>query len=274
MIKLAQIEEEYKQGKVPESTMLKMAAFRNELEKSAAGSLFMKNLGKTFQNTKNFALPQMIVAGGALGVGTAIHEGIKSLEGMYNRYKLDESKMPAYMAMVRQHPDLAEQEELSKVYFDALWHYSPIMAQEPLSAGAYIKNALNMHHVAQGPLPSVVKEIVDIAKSHHDANEVDSKSQGVLGNIFMGLTAGATNNPYMYDESKHKSSGSLTKRQLDNAIGRISKPKGMVTQKDLKSAMKGVNKNIKKSMLGNAISTRSKRSQKSTSINNMFARTI
>lgn len=189
MIKIAQIEEGYKNGTVPQSTMIKMADFRNALEKTAAGKTFMSSLGNVFSHSTSDLLPQMLIGGSMLGIGTAMHEGIKALGGMYQDYKLSQEKIPAYEAMVRQHPDLAEKPELTKVYFDALWHYSPIMAQEPLSAGAYIKNALNMHHVAQGPLPSVVKEIVDIGKAHHQANE-KSEGEGTLGNIFVGLKSG------------------------------------------------------------------------------------
>lgn len=189
MIKIADFIDGYKNGKVPASTMIKMAAFKDELEKKAVGTAFGESMGVAFADATKNMLPMMLVGGGMSAVATAIHEGIKALEGKYEDYKLEQEKLPAYAAMLRQHPDLSEKSELTKVYFDALWHYSPMMAQEPLSAGAYIKNALNMHHVAQGPLPSVVKEIVDIAKLHHDANK-DGGSDGPMSNIFVGLKNG------------------------------------------------------------------------------------
>ena len=201
MIKTAQIIEGYRNGTVPSSTLIKMAAFKDELEKTAAGQNFTRNLVHAFKNFQSTVLPQLLIGGGMLGVGSAIHEGIKGLGNMYHDYKLDQDKMPSYEAMIQQHPELVdpmdpEKVALSKVYFDALWHYSPIMAQEPLSAGAYIKNAMNMHHVAQGPLPSVVKELVDISKAHHQAIERPA-GEGTLGNIFMGLKTG----PGAYDPS-------------------------------------------------------------------------
>ena len=66
------------------------------------------------------------------------------------------------------HPELKENketEERAALYFDSLWHFSPTMAQDPLAAGTYIKQALNMHHVSQGPLPEMVQRVTDIQKN-------------------------------------------------------------------------------------------------------------
>lgn len=180
MIKIAEIIQGYREGKVDSSTLIKMAAFREELEKNA-----------TFWSSfKDFVTsdPVKYMAGGAMAgsVVSAIHEGIKKLETMYDDYKLGQEKMPAFKAMLDMHPTLKENESRAKLYFDALWHFDPNYAQEPLSAGSYIRQALNMDHVAGGPLPEMVDKTVQIAKAYNDANKGD-RGEGTIGNIFMPI---------------------------------------------------------------------------------------
>lgn len=180
MIKIAEIIQGYREGKVDSSTLIKMAAFREELEKSAT---FWSSV-KSFVSSD----PVKYMAGGAMAgsVVSAIHEGIKKLESMYDDYKLDQEKMPAFQAMLNMHPSLKENESRAKLYFDALWHFDPHYAQEPLSAGSYIRQALNMDHVAGGPLPEMVDKTVQIAKAYNDANK-GGRDEGTLGNIFMPI---------------------------------------------------------------------------------------
>lgn len=177
MIKIAEIIQGYREGKVDSSTLVKMAAFREELEKNAG-------FWNVISNTLKGPAGQWMLAGaGVSTAAAAIHEGIKALENKYDDYKLSQEKMPAFKAMLDMHPTLKENESRAKLYFDALWHFDPHYAQEPLSAGAYIRQALNMDHVAGGPLPEMVDKTVQIAKAYNDANK-SGKDEGTLGTIF------------------------------------------------------------------------------------------
>lgn len=261
MIKTSQFIDGYKNGTVPAATIIKMAAFKDELEKTAVGKTFMDTLRNSFSHATTELLPQMIIGGGMIGLGTALHEGIKALENRYQEYKLDLEKVPAYEAMIKQHPELKEDETMAKVYFDALWHYSPIMAQEPLSAGAYIKNSLNMHHVAQGPLPSVVKELVDISKMHHDATEA-REGEGTLGNIFIGLKSGPTAvvSAMKSMSPTTKMKPGITKTQFENRINPLFK--NMVNTKQFEGGMGRLQRRmVTKKTLYNVLKNRNKPQQ-------------
>lgn len=180
MIKTADIIQGYREGKVDGSTLIKMAAFREELMKNAG---FWQTVSSAFNSTPGKV---MLVGAGLSTVAAAVHEGIKALEDKYDDYKLGQEKMPAFQDMLKMHPILKENESRAKLYFDALWHFDPHYAKEPLSAGAYIRQALSMDNIAGGPMPEFVDKTVQIAKAYNDANKGD-RGEGTFGNIFMPL---------------------------------------------------------------------------------------
>jgi len=166
MIKVSEFIEQHKAGKVPASTMIKMAAFKAELEKTATGQeLFQAIAQSGFIRGLGSNLKDMAIYGGSMGVGALIFEAVRGAERAWENYRLDASKQPKFNEIVAMHPDLKDKEELAARYFDALWHFSPVLAQEPMSAGAYIKQALQMHHVAQGPLPEFVSKVTEIQRN-------------------------------------------------------------------------------------------------------------
>jgi len=185
MIKVSEFIAQHKQGKISNATMIKMAAFKNELEKSAAGASIV-DYAKVYAKK---TLPGMAVMGGGLGLGALIYEGIRKIEKSWAGYRLDSTKEPLFQQMVKLHPELAEDEETKNraaLYFDSLWHFSPAVAQDPLAAGAYIRQALQMHHVAGGPIPDLVKQLTEIQKNIK-AGTSDSEYSTPLGAVFLGL---------------------------------------------------------------------------------------
>lgn len=139
--------------------LLKVSAFKNELTKMAMSPdvvSFLKYLGTGLAVSTGLGIA---AAGTALGVQK------------YQEHKLEGQKEPLFQQMLQLHPELKENRARAALYFDALWHYSPIVAQNPLSAGAYIRQALQMDSVAGGPLPSMVKELTEIAKSHTQSQQ-------------------------------------------------------------------------------------------------------
>lgn len=173
--------EMYKEGKLSESTIIKMAAFKEELE---------AEIEKTADPSVG-AFLQYLAAGLALSLGLGgAAAGAQVLYDKYKQNKLDDTKEPLFKDMLRLHPELVEKKERAKLYFDALWHFSPIIAQNPMAAGAYIRQALSMDTVAGGPLPQMVKELSDIQKSHVEARKNAPSAPG--SHIIEGLLASPT----------------------------------------------------------------------------------
>lgn len=185
MIKTSEFIEQYKKGKVPASTLVKMAAFRDELEKLVAEQGITKiaaampdwyalkmGFGQALAGATS-KIPEAVAASLLVGGGMVLFmEAVKALEGKVVDWYNDFQKPKLFSQMLELHPALKEYDvELVKKYYEALWHFSPVMAENPLAAGAYIRQALTMHHVAGGPLPSSIGEISMIQKSWKQGTE-------------------------------------------------------------------------------------------------------
>lgn len=187
MIKVSQFIKEYKEGKVSDATMIKMAAFKAELEKTAVGQSFMSGVGKIMKEH----IPGIVAGGATMGLGALVYEAIRGAEKMYQDFKLDSMKEPKFDEMLKLHPQLAEDRDVKKramLYYDSLWNYAPTVAQDPLAAGAYIKRALEMHHAGGGPLPELLNQVTSIQKDVNQAKMSISDSHPTpLGGMIMPL---------------------------------------------------------------------------------------
>lgn len=193
MIKISEFVEGYKKGTVPASTLVKMSIFKHDLEKAAqigiqtaAKPPFFQGVGKALEMVAPFALA---TAGVQIGANV-IHEGIKFLEDKYRDYKLERDLEPMFQKMLMLHPELAEKMDLARLYFASLAHFSRIMADDPLAAGAYIKQALKYHDVAQGPFPATIRELTDIGRLYNQSQERHPGPTGTFESIFMPIKGG------------------------------------------------------------------------------------
>lgn len=182
MIKVADIVEEHKKGNVSKASMIKMAAFKAELEKTAIGMDFMKKMWA------NPNVQQATSIAAITGLGSLIHFGIQQMEHAWEKHQFNAEIEPQFQKVLESHPELAETEEretLARRYFEALHHFSPSMAASPIAAGAYIHQALEMHHVAGGPLPEMVEKATLLQKNLADIHD-KQKSEYVtpLGAVF------------------------------------------------------------------------------------------
>lgn len=163
MIKTAEFIRGYREGKVPGETLIKMAAFREELLKSADGETFLSTLSGSVKNQ----LPNAVGMAAGMGLAGLVFAGMKALEGRYEKYRLDSSKEPLFQEMIVLHPELIKSEkdeDITRKYYEALWHFAPAIAQNPITAGAYLKQSLGMHHLYQGPLPEMIQKATSIQK--------------------------------------------------------------------------------------------------------------
>ena len=127
-----------------------------------------KALSTLFQNPafRRFALP---LAAAATAYGTM--RGTERISDWRRRRKFDKDKERLFQEMLGKHPDLKEKEDLAAEYFDALSEFSPSVIRSPLAAGAYIKQAIEQHHAAGGPLPQMVRALTEIEKDIVDARD-------------------------------------------------------------------------------------------------------
>lgn len=152
----------YREGKVSDATLIKMAAFKEELEKKA--------LNTPIKAPKSLSgIAAILLTGAALGVGGFL--GKSGVDAIVN--KLDEkNRDPLFREMLRIHPEL-KLEDRKKVrnYFDTVWHFAPHMAKNPFAVGAYIRQAVLLDASTGGPPITQTKELADIQKAHIQARD-------------------------------------------------------------------------------------------------------
>ncbi len=252
-IKQADFVDQYRKGKVPASTLIKMAAFKDELEKAfdagrfdelvktavlmplevnglgeaakaaifpqfaaktpnifarlisavkgtgrfgnnVMGDMAAGALGKDKTNQINHLLIGGLVVGGAM---SAFHEIVKTLEGKIIDWSNDRKKPGLFSEMLSLHPALLEEDRARvEQYYEALWHFSPVMAENPIAAGSYIEQALKYHHVSAGPLPNSINELTMIQKNWNQGMKDESSS--TMSNIMNPFRLG------FEDLGKHK----------------------------------------------------------------------
>jgi len=198
-----QIIQAYREGKVKQSTIVKMAAFKEELEKvgESNGPIDPGMWERMDEYARNVIHPseQMkkdvatlnerinpegllskvkgslgkvgltLLMGTALGVGgLAAAKGIGWIGEKWENHK----KEPMFAEMLNQHPELlAEDQEKVKRYYDALWHFSPHVAKNPMAAGAYIRAALPYESAIGGPTIAMVKDLTEVQKNIGEAHK-------------------------------------------------------------------------------------------------------
>jgi hypothetical protein len=182
MSALAQFITMYKEGKIRPSTMAKAAAFKEELEKqSDAGiSTFLRYLATGLAVSAGMGV---VAAGAKIGVG------------MYEKSLLENKKDELFKEVLKLHPDLQNNKQRALLYFGALLHFSPQVAMNPLTAGAYVRQALQYDHVAGGPLPTSINELAQIQKA--TAQSRKDAPPSMLGTVISGITEGPKMMPNM-----------------------------------------------------------------------------
>lgn len=171
MSHVQQIVDLYKEGKISETTIIKMAAFKAEVEKLFSEKDELK---------KTASIPIKILAASALAppvfaasnylAGRAVEyaqSGAKEIE-MHTNFK----------NMLDYRPELKSEDQLLvKKYFDSLVHFAPAIAQDPLAAGAYVKQAMQYEDVG-GPPYSTIESLVNTQKRFRESQPLKAISLG------------------------------------------------------------------------------------------------
>lgn len=167
-----------KDGKIPESTIAKMAEFKAKLEAHS-----FKKISAAPVPTK-MDISKVLLLAGAMGAAPVL---LGAATNVVQKILLDRKKGPAFQAMLEAHSVLKkEDQELLAKYFDSMWHFSPHLAQDPLAAGAYIRSAMQYHGVSGGPTPNMVKDINTLQR---EARQDTSKGTR-FGDYFLSRVPG------------------------------------------------------------------------------------
>jgi hypothetical protein len=127
-----------------------------------------------------------VLAVGALG--EIISDKVKDI--------IHESKSSQYFEeMLEAHPSLKKEdpEEIAK-YWASLYHFAPQMAQDPLAAGAYIKQSIARLSGEQfgGPPPETFNTLVDVQKKYTEGRGKPKESR--IGSLQQVILSNAVSN--------------------------------------------------------------------------------
>ncbi len=176
----------YKAGKVPESTRIKAAAFKEELkqhfeavelEKEAGmfsnAAAAIKNFVKTDTGARNalltgIAIPMTLTGANLIGKGIdQIQDVLESPE-----------KEREFRAILETRPELKNEDQLLvRKYFDSLHKFAPAIASEPLAGGAYLYQVMKFEG-AGGPPYSTIADLVKTQKTYRDTNPLRTQRYG------------------------------------------------------------------------------------------------
>ncbi len=87
-----------------------------------------------------------------------------------------------YKKMLEAHPTLTKEDpETVAKYWDSLYHFAPSMAQDPLAAGAYIRQSIDkgLEEIG-GPSADMVKSLTDIDSAHTKTRETRKPGSKVI----------------------------------------------------------------------------------------------
>ena len=168
----------YKEGKITDSTMLKTAAFKAELESLVRGDMEKAASGPA----------QALMFGALAAPAFAASNYLMAKSVDYaTRDQVQVAQNHDFKNMLDHRPELkGEDQLLVKKYWDSLIHFAPAIAQDPLAAGAYIKQAIQYEEVG-GPPYSTIKDLVSTQKAYGEAHPHKSGLAGSMAGNAGGI---------------------------------------------------------------------------------------
>lgn len=137
-----------------------------------------------------------IAAVSAIGISTAVI--IEKLIDELQELRI-KAKSPKYYAkMMEAHPSLKKEDpKLVAKYWASLYHFAPSMAQEPIAAGAFIRQSIRkgLHEEFGGPPPDTYKTLAEVEQKAQKSSPTDKgflrSMIGGVGSAFTGEMTGA-----------------------------------------------------------------------------------
>jgi len=164
----------YKEGKIPESTIIKMAAFKHELEE-----MLKTDMEKKGGILSDINISKPIIWGALAGPAAALSDyffgkGIHALE----HFGEAEQRDKAFKAMLEIRPQLRNEDPIIvRKYFDSLANFAPAIASDPLAAAAYITQVIKFEETG-GPPFQAVEALVKTQKAFKDSQPMRATGLG------------------------------------------------------------------------------------------------
>jgi hypothetical protein len=170
----------YKQGKVDEKALIKMASFEEMIKES-----FMDGAVAYLGDIKQ--LKNILIAMGVMGAVSLGTEGLKSLvQNMYSKYKNTQASKEAlknFESVYNSSPKLKKyKKELAQKYFNTLYHFSPKMASDPVSTESWLLQALRWEDTETGVPVDLYEAAGKINKSTQTSDSYYGPNMSFTGN--------------------------------------------------------------------------------------------
>jgi hypothetical protein len=164
----------YEQGKVDDTTMVKMAVFKEKvaelLKESAFGLKSFKNLA---DYKKTILFGAAMTAGSGLGAA-AVETVSDYFLSKKAKKGLDEEAQKVFEELYSS-PEVSKySREVAQQYFQTLKHFSPHIATDPLSAKTYLLQMLDWED-AQTSTPISTVQVRDLAEI--EAKSMDARAK-------------------------------------------------------------------------------------------------
>jgi len=147
------------------------------------------NIKKTFYGTP---AGKMLTGAAIFLMSSAIGKFVDDMFEYFEERSELKKKPEYYKKMLESHPELldANPDEVSKLW-SSLYHHSPVMAQDPIASGAFIRQSLARGFMEEygGPSPDTYKTLTGIRKDVADAKDKasSSKFKDAGGKVSKGL---------------------------------------------------------------------------------------
>lgn len=159
----------YKEGKIQDTTLIKMAAFKEQLEQMS-DEKFQKIASK---------LPILLGAGLAgigVGLGTAAYD--RHLQNQVMEETMEQADK--VFEELLQDPDFQGYDrELLEEYFQSIYHMSPVVATDKVAAKAYLLNMLAYSGSGTGVAIPTLETLTNIERNKRQAEKHLAESVGL-----------------------------------------------------------------------------------------------
>lgn len=147
------------------------------LEKIAGEEKALKGWGTALK----FGLGSLGITLGSLLAGTGYHAAKDAI-----------NKKRYFNKMLQANPELETKKESIKPYFNSLLHFAPMVAAEPLAAGAFIKRQEEFKNLGGLPLMDVknLSDIQEAMTKSKSVSRIEGPGSAAQKMMQMGLMSG------------------------------------------------------------------------------------